>query len=135
MRLLRNFQSFDKAVLFGTTSLWEGVDIPGEDLSCLIIVRLPFSPPDEPVTEAKCKLIEKNGQNAFYTYSLPEAILRFRQGFGRLIRTSTDRGVLVVLDRRIMTSKYGIEFQKALPSVKWEEVSIGEMATIIEEWV
>lgn len=135
MRLLRNFQSFDKAVLFGTTSLWEGVDIPGEDLSCLMIVRLPFSPPDEPVTEARCKLIEKSGQNSFYTYSLPEAILRFRQGFGRLIRTSTDRGVLVVLDRRIMTSRYGIEFQKALPPVKWEEVSINEMATIIEEWV
>ena len=135
MRLLRNFQSFDKAVLFGTTSLWEGVDIPGEDLSCLIIVRLPFSPPDEPVTEARCKLIEKNGQNAFYTYSLPEALLRFRQGFGRLIRTSTDRGVLVVLDRRIMTSKYGMEFQKALPPVKWEEVSISEMATVIEKWV
>ena len=135
MRLLRNFQSFDKAVLFGTTSLWEGVDIPGEDLSCLIIVRLPFSPPDEPVTEARCKLLEKNGQNAFYSYSLPEALLRFRQGFGRLIRTSTDRGVLVVLDRRIMTSKYGVEFQKALPPVKWEEVSISEMATIIEEWI
>lgn len=135
MRLLRNFQSFDKAVLFGTTSLWEGVDIPGEDLSCLIIVRLPFSPPDEPVTEARCKWIENNGQNAFYTYSLPEALLRFRQGFGRLIRTSTDRGVLVVLDRRIITSKYGIEFQKALPAVKWEEVSIHEMATVIEKWV
>ena len=135
MRLLRNFQSFDKAVLFGTTSLWEGVDIPGEDLSCLIIARLPFSPPDEPITEARCKLIEKNGHNAFYTYSLPEALLRFRQGFGRLIRTSTDRGVLVVLDRRIITSNYGIEFQKSLPPVRWEEVSINEMATVIENWV
>lgn len=80
-------------------------------------------------------MLEKNGQNAFYSYSLPEALLRFRQGFGRLIRTSTDRGVLVVLDRRIMTSKYGVEFQKALPPVKWEEVSISEMATIIEEWI
>lgn len=135
MRLLRNFQSFDKAVLFGTTSLWEGVDIPGDDLSCLIIVRLPFSPPDEPVTEARCRLLEKRGENAFYAYSLPEALLRFRQGFGRLIRTSTDRGVVVVLDRRVMTSKYGIEFQKSFPPVKWQEGSIDEMTTMIEKWL
>ena len=135
MRLLRNFQSFDKSVLFGTMSLWEGVDIPGEDLSCLIIVRLPFSSPDEPITEARCKLLERKGENAFYSYSLPEALLRFRQGFGRLIRTATDRGVLVVLDRRIVTSKYGIEFQKAIPDVNWEEVSIKQMSTVIENWV
>lgn len=135
MRLLRNFQSFDKAILFGTMGLWEGVDIPGEDLSCLIIVKLPFSPPNEPITEARCKLLEKNGQNAFYSYSLPEALLRFRQGFGRLIRTSTDRGVLVVLDRRIITSNYGMDFQKALPPVSWEEVSISEMTTVIENWL
>ncbi len=135
MRLLRNFQSFDKAILFGTTSLWEGVDIPGEDLSCLIIVRLPFSPPDEPLTEARCKMLERKGENAFYAYSLPEALLRFRQGFGRLIRTSMDRGVLVVLDRRIITSKYGIEFQKALPPVKWNQVSINEMTDVIENWL
>ena len=135
MRLLRNFQSFDKAVLFGTTSLWEGVDIPGDNLSCLMIVRLPFSPPDEPVTEARCRMLERKGENPFYTYSLPEALLRFRQGFGRLIRTSTDRGVLVVLDRRVITSKYGVEFQKAIPPVEWQEVSIQEMATIIEQWI
>lgn len=135
MKLLRNFQSFEKSVLFGTTSLWEGIDIPGEDLSCLVIVRLPFSPPDEPITEARCQLLEAKGQNAFYSYSLPEALIRFRQGFGRLIRTSTDRGVLVVLDRRVITSKYGIEFQKALPSVDWEEVSIQEMSEEIEKWL
>ncbi|MFJ8256303.1 ATP-dependent DNA helicase DinG [Peribacillus asahii] len=135
MRLLRNFQTFDKAVLFGTTSLWEGVDIPGEDLSCLMIVRLPFSPPDEPITEARCQLLAKKGKNAFSSYSLPEALLRFRQGFGRLIRTSSDRGVLVVLDRRVLTAKYGVEFQRALPPVEWQEVSINEMATVIEEWV
>ncbi|MGE7764780.1 ATP-dependent DNA helicase DinG [Peribacillus sp. NPDC096540] len=135
MRLLRNFQNFEKAVLFGTTSLWEGVDIPGEDLSCLIIVRLPFSPPDEPVTAAKCQLLEKQGRNAFSAYSLPEALLRFRQGFGRLIRTPEDRGVLVVLDRRIITAKYGLEFQKSIPAVDWHQASINEMVEMIEEWI
>ena len=75
MRLLRNFQSFDKAILFGTTSLWEGVDIPGEDLSCLIIVRLPFSPPDEPITEARCKLIEKNGAKCFLCLLIARSII------------------------------------------------------------
>ena len=135
MRLLRNFQSFEKAVLFGTTSLWEGVDIPGEDLSCLVIVRLPFSPPDEPVTAAKCQLLEKQGKNAFSVYSLPEALLRFRQGFGRLIRTPEDRGVLIVLDRRIITAKYGHEFKRSIPPIDWKSVSIREMADLIEEWI
>ncbi|PJN90034.1 ATP-dependent DNA helicase DinG [Bacillus sp. mrc49] len=135
MRLLRNFQNFEKAILFGTTSLWEGVDIPGEDLSCLVIVRLPFSPPDEPVTAAKCQLFEKQGRNPFAAYSLPEALLRFRQGFGRLIRTPNDKGVLVVLDRRIVTAKYGPEFRKAIPAVEWHQASITEMAEMIEEWI
>lgn len=135
MRLLRNFQNFDKAVLFGTTSLWEGVDIPGEDLSCLVIVRLPFSPPDDPIIQAKCNLYSREGRNPFYAYSLPEAILRFRQGFGRLIRTSTDRGVLLVLDRRIMTSSYGSEFRQAIPPVEWLEVNEDDMTYRIEEWI
>ncbi|WP_285766202.1 ATP-dependent DNA helicase DinG [Peribacillus sp. SI8-4] len=135
MRLLRNFQNFEKAILFGTTSLWEGVDIPGEDLSCLVIVRLPFSPPDEPVTAAKCQFFEKQGRNPFAAYSLPEALLRFRQGFGRLIRTPNDKGVLVVLDRRIVTAKYGPEFRKAIPAVDWHLASITEMAEMIEEWI
>lgn len=135
MRLLRNFQSFEKAVLFGTTSLWEGVDIPGEDLSCLVIVRLPFSPPDEPVTAAKCQLLDKQGKNSFSAYSLPEALLRFRQGFGRLIRTPKDRGLLIILDRRVITAKYGPEFKKSIPNVEWKNVSISEMTDLIEKWI
>ena len=116
-RLLRNFQNFEKAVLFGTTSLWEGVvDIPGEDLSCLIIVKF-LRHRIKPVTAAKCQLLEKQGRNPFSEYSLPEALLRFRQGFGRLIRTPEDKGILVILDRRIITAKYGTEFQKAIR--KW----------------
>ncbi|MFD0051637.1 ATP-dependent DNA helicase DinG [Actinomycetes bacterium NPDC127524] len=135
MKLIRNFQTFDKALLFGTTSLWEGVDIPGESLSCLAIVRLPFSPPDEPVTAARCALLEKRGINAFSAYSLPQAILRFRQGFGRLIRTSTDRGILLILDKRVMTSRYGREFKQSLPPAEWLEVTQEEMIGTIENWI
>ncbi|WP_110927642.1 ATP-dependent DNA helicase DinG [Bacillus massiliglaciei] len=134
-RMLRNFQLFDKAVLFGTTSLWEGVDIPGEDLSCLIMARLPFSPPDEPVHAAKRELLEEQGKNAFSALSLPEAILRFRQGFGRLIRTSEDRGVMVILDRRVMSARYGAEFRNSIPKVEWRQLSIAEMSNEIEQWV
>ncbi|MDQ0218960.1 ATP-dependent helicase DinG [Peribacillus cavernae] len=135
MKLLRNFQSFDKALLFGTTSLWEGVDIPGERLSCLVIVRLPFSPPDEPVTEAKCSLLEKQGRNPFTEHSLPEAVLRFRQGFGRLIRTDRDKGVLIVLDRRITASRYGKEFISAIPQIQWEEIGLNKMKEKIKDWI
>ena len=116
------------------TEIEEGNEAPSIEW-CLIIVRLPFSPPDEPVTAAKCQLLEKQGRNAFSAYSLPEALLRFRQGFGRLIRTPEDRGVLVVLDRRIITAKYGLEFQKSIPTVDWHQASINEMVEMIEEWI
>ncbi|WP_066061045.1 ATP-dependent DNA helicase DinG [Neobacillus soli] len=134
-RLTRNFQRYEKAILFGTSSFWEGVDIPGEDLSCLVIVRLPFSPPDEPLTEAKCKLIESLGGNAFSEYSLPEAILRFKQGFGRLIRTENDRGIMVVFDKRIITAKYGKAFLKSIPSVPVKKGNIDELIGIIHSWL
>ena len=84
-RFVRNFRRFDKAILFGTSSFWEGIDIPGDDLSSLIMVRLPFSPPDEPITAVRCEQIKERGGNPFYEYSLPEAVIRFKQGFGRLI--------------------------------------------------
>ncbi|MCL6571632.1 MAG: ATP-dependent DNA helicase DinG [Bacillus sp. (in: Bacteria)] len=134
-RLTRNFQRYDKAILLGTSSFWEGVDIPGEDLSCLIIVRLPFSPPDEPLTEAKCQLIKNRGGNAFTEYSLPEAILRFKQGFGRLIRTENDRGIMVVFDKRIVTTKYGKAFLDSIPSVPIKKGAIDELVEIIHTWL
>ncbi|MEH7075182.1 ATP-dependent DNA helicase DinG [Neobacillus drentensis] len=134
-RLTRNFQRYDKAILLGTSSFWEGVDIPGEDLSCLVIVRLPFSPPDDPLTEAKCKLIEKRGGNPFSEYSLPEAILRFKQGFGRLIRTENDRGIIVVFDKRIVTTKYGKAFLKSIPSVPIKRGKMDELVEIINSWL
>jgi ATP-dependent DNA helicase DinG len=134
-RLTRNFQRYDKAILLGTSSFWEGVDIPGEDLSCLIIVRLPFSPLDDPLTEAKCKLIENRGGNAFSEYSLPEAILRFKQGFGRLIRTENDRGIIVVFDKRIVTTKYGKAFLDSIPSVPIKRGAIDELVELIHTWL
>ena len=134
-RLTRNFQRYDKAILLGTSSFWEGVDIPGEDLSCLIIVRLPFSPPDEPLTDAKCQFIKQQGGNAFNDYSLPEAILRFKQGFGRLIRTETDRGVMIVFDKRIVTTNYGKDFLKSIPTIPIKRGKIDEFISIIERWL
>jgi ATP-dependent DNA helicase DinG len=134
-RLTRNFQRYEKAILLGTSSFWEGVDIPGEDLSCLVIVRLPFSPPDEPLTEAKCQLIEKRGGNPFSEYSLPEAVLRFKQGFGRLIRTQNDKGVVVVFDKRIVTTNYGKYFLASVPPVTIKRGPLNELIESIQTWL
>ncbi|MDY0405722.1 helicase C-terminal domain-containing protein [Virgibacillus sp. 179-BFC.A HS] len=116
-RLKKNFQSFDKAILLGTSSFWEGVDIPGEDLSCLVIVRLPFEAPGHPLFEAKSEKLKQEGKNAFFDLSLPNAVIRFKQGFGRLIRTQHDRGIVFVCDARIMKSRYGTFFTKSIPEV------------------
>ncbi|ALC90141.1 ATP-dependent DNA helicase DinG [Bacillus sp. FJAT-18017] len=134
-RLTRNFLKFDKAVLFGTNSFWEGVDIPGEGLSCLVVVRLPFSPPDEPWTKAKCEMIEQRGGKPFSEYSLPEAVLRFKQGFGRLIRTGRDRGVIVVFDKRLGEAAYGKAFLRSIPKVPVHKVGIDELIEGIEKWL
>lgn len=113
--MLDEFRSGKPCVLFGTDSFWTGVDIPGEALSCVIITRLPFATPDHPLTEAKFEEITNSGGNAFADYSLPEAILRFRQGVGRLIRSKNDHGSVVVLDSRMVSKSYGKAFLKALP--------------------
>lgn len=134
-RLTRNFKRYEKAILLGTSSFWEGIDIPGEDLSCLVIVRLPFSPPDEPLTEAKCQIIKQQGGNAFTEYSLPEAILRFKQGFGRLIRSDKDRGIMMVFDKRIISAKYGKDFLKSIPPVPMKKGNIEELVEIIYKWL
>jgi ATP-dependent DNA helicase DinG len=115
-KLLEQFKSTPRSVLFGTDSFWGGVDVPGEALSNVIITRLPFAVPDHPLIEAKLELIEERGGDPFTEYSLPEAILRLRQGVGRLIRTKTDRGIIVILDNRIMTKPYGRAFMQALPN-------------------
>src|SRR4051794_3320482 len=114
-KLLEQFKTTPRSILFGTDSFWMGVDVPGEALSNVIITRLPFAVPDHPLIEAKLELIEANGGDAFTQYSLPEAILKLRQGVGRLIRTKSDRGIVVILDNRIVTRPYGRAFLQALP--------------------
>jgi len=114
-KLLDKFKSTSRAVLFGTDSFWGGVDVPGETLSNVIITRLPFAVPDHPLIEAKLELIEERGGDPFTEYSLPEAVLKLRQGVGRLIRTKSDRGIIVILDNRIVTKPYGRAFMQALP--------------------
>jgi ATP-dependent DNA helicase DinG len=114
-RLLEQFKTTPRSVLFGTDSFWMGVDVPGEALSNVIITRLPFAVPDHPLIEAKLELIEERGGDPFTEFSLPEAVLKLRQGVGRLIRTKGDHGIIVILDNRIVTKPYGRAFLQALP--------------------
>lgn len=134
-RLKKNFQSFDQAILLGTSSFWEGVDIPGDDLSCLVMVRLPFQPPDQPLQSMQNQQLKEKGQNPFMERSLPHAILRFKQGFGRLIRSSTDRGIVFICDQRIMEARYGKYFISSIPKVPVSYQSTRQLMNEIEEWI
>jgi ATP-dependent DNA helicase DinG len=113
--LLEQFRETPNAVLFGTSSFWQGVDVQGEALSCVIIDRLPFAVPSDPVVQARMKAIEENGGKPFFDYQVPSAVLTLKQGFGRLIRSLEDRGVLVLLDPRIKRQRYGQTFLDSLP--------------------
>ncbi|MFC0188570.1 ATP-dependent DNA helicase DinG [Fictibacillus aquaticus] len=134
-RLTKNFKKFDHAILFGTSSFWEGIDIPGDSLTCLCIVRLPFSPPDNPVTNARSEKIRAAGGNPFYDLSLPQAIIRFKQGFGRLVRSQSDYGAVFVFDRRITETRYGRSFLSSLPKLPVDVRPLGELTEELDRWL
>lgn len=114
-KIVNEFQQHKRSVLFGAFSFWEGIDLPGDVLVNVIIVKLPFAPPNDPVLEARSEKMATLGQNSFYRLSLPNAVIRFKQGFGRLIRSEQDRGAVVVLDKRIIEKRYGQIFLNSLP--------------------
>jgi ATP-dependent DNA helicase DinG len=116
--LLEKFKNTPNAVLFATSSFWQGVDVRGEQLSCVIIDKLPFAVPTDPLVLARTNSIEKNGGNAFYEYSVPQAIIALKQGIGRLIRSKEDKGVIAILDSRLLTKPYGKEFLDSLPKME-----------------
>ena len=130
-QLIKEFKEAKNPVLFGTTSFWEGVDVQGENLSNVIITKLPFLVPTDPIVSAISKKIEESGGNSFSDFQLPEAIIKFKQGVGRLIRKKTDRGNVFILDSRVIKKKYGSAFIKALPSQK--NIKILEKDDIIKE--
>ncbi len=115
-QLVNMYKNFENPVLFGTDSFWEGVDIKGEKLSSVIIVKLPFKAPNDPVTEAIIESLTLEGKNAFMEYQIPESVIKFKQGIGRLIRGKLDRGIVTILDNRIINKKYGIYFKEAIPT-------------------
>ncbi len=130
-QLLESFRTDERAVLLGTRSFWEGVDIPGDALSCLVIAKLPFDVPNDPIVQARAEICD----NPFSEYSVPEAILRFLQGFGRLIRTRTDRGIVVALDARLLTKGYGRRFLDSLPAPTVRTGTRQELPEIATRWL
>ncbi len=129
--LLESFKSTERAVLLGTRSFWEGVDVPGAALSVVMITKLPFDVPTDPLISARSEMYE----DSFQEYYLPEAILKFRQGFGRLIRTASDRGVVSILDRRILTKQYGRLFLESLPQCTVRQGPASNLAKSTEQWL
>src|SRR3981081_2813238 len=116
--LLERFKNTPGAVLFATSSFWQGVDVPGDQLSCVIVDRWPFAVPSDPIVAARVRALQEEGRNAFAEFQVPAAVLALKQGFGRLIRAKTDRGVLVLLDSRLERMPYGKIFLESLPQYR-----------------
>lgn len=134
-RLLENFKKDRTSVLFATESFWEGVDVPGDSLSQVIIVKLPFAVPNDPVFEARSEAVEKKGGSSFFELSVPHAVIKFRQGFGRLIRRSDDKGVIVVLDRRIVEKSYGKQFTTSVPMTRRMFNPLSDIISAVEKFL
>ena len=132
--LVTELKNNAQAVVFGASAFWEGIDLPGRSLTALIIVRLPFNPPNLPLVEARTERLKQEGKNGFYHYSLPQAVLKFRQGYGRLIRTMDDCGVVVVLDNRLVNKNYGRTFIHSLPNFRYFAGNTKDVAARIEQW-
>ena len=130
-QVVQRFLDNPQSVLLGTASFWEGVDLAGESLKVLLVARLPFNVPTEPIFQARSELYE----NSFNEYAVPEAVLRTRQGFGRLIRTKTDRGVVAILDRRLLSRGYGKAFLRSLPPVSFETCGLLELGAKVKDWL
>jgi ATP-dependent DNA helicase DinG len=128
-RLLTSFLSDENSVLFATDSFWEGVDAPGDTLRLVILCRLPFRSPNDPVLQARCEALKNRGGNDFMDLSLPEAVMKLKQGFGRLMRRSSDHGVVAVLDGRLLRKRYGEIFLASLPETK---TCFGSLETILK---
>lgn len=133
-KLTKRFQEQSASVLLGTSSFWEGVDIPGEALTCLAIVRLPFQPPNHPLFEAKSDRLKRDKQNPFRKLAVPQAVIRFKQGFGRLVRTSQDKGIVIIYDTRVIETSYGKHFLYSLPGPKMEHMATDQLVPRIETW-
>ncbi|HEY4745479.1 MAG TPA: helicase C-terminal domain-containing protein, partial [Desulfuromonadaceae bacterium] len=132
--LLAHFRKERNAVLFGTDSFWEGVDVKGDALRLVIIARLPFQVPTEPVQQARAEQIQALGGDPFREFSVPQAVIKFRQGFGRLIRSRDDRGAVLILDRRVTTKGYGRTFLRSLPDTPLVTGDSGEVFARMEEF-
>lgn len=129
--ILERFKKTKNAVLFATSSFWQGVDVQGEQLSCVIIDKLPFAVPTDPIVAARTRFIDESGGNSFFDYSVPSAIITLKQGIGRLIRSKTDRGVIALLDTRLRTKNYGRDFLNSLPKTQITS-ELKDVANVLE---
>ena len=130
--LLERFRKTPNAVLFATSSFWQGIDVQGQQLSAVVIDRLPFAVPSDPIVAARIRIINEDGGNAFTDYQIPDAVIRLKQGFGRLLRSQTDRGVVCLLDNRILRKAYGRMFLESLPPYRRTE-SLEELQRFMRE--